>query len=792
MPLEAPIILIHGPNGAGKTSVLSALELVLTGDIAAMRRADKNFCHHLVHQGSKSAIIKLTGLDPSSGHNQANTVRIENGRIIDEGILDKHQAGFFTERCYLAQSTLGRLLEIYQHSDPQKDSPLTKFVKDLLGLDELDALIDGLHDAEDLRRTRKLVYEFQNTEERIKKLRNDHNTATKNIETFTDQLTNEKNLFIELIRCLPQEICGANPPIHDLQQMRNLLESSSEEDTLISLAQYKRELSSIRKSWESLPNDFSAKNRSNLEEEVNAVTLKINQWQKETGSKLENILDKLRDFFPDLPSYASTNPDHAYKTAIDRVNLELNRIISILERNELLVSNLEKLNADIVRIEDRTKLIDEQIINLSSNANDLSRLLAALTPHINNNDCPVCSRNFSETSQESLIGHVQKKITYLTQQASRLSSLATERSELARQLAKLCSDRQDMENQRINDKDKIDLQERQAKLKDTSASLSGIEAEVALGFDLLHKYSIAQQRLSEFRSSDRLTTDLRINTVTLCEKLNQPNLLEAESLTSVLERLLEFLLTEEQRISKLKYDRLNALVSCNAFMEIEKNKQLAEVVATKISGELSQAENAFKVAERVRKQAKEIAQAAKDARTAIVQRVFNESLNSLWRDLFIRLAPTEPFIPSFRLPNSSEGVVAMLETKHRLGANGGAPGAMLSAGNLNTAALTLFLALHLSVDPKFPWLVLDDPIQSMDEVHIAQFAALLRTLSKSHGRKIMIAVHDRPLFDYLALELSPAFPGDRLATVQLSRSNADVTNTETNISSFEKDEAIAA
>jgi exonuclease SbcC len=97
---------------------------------------------------------------------------------------------------------------------------------------------------------------------------------------------------------------------------------------------------------------------------------------------------------------------------------------------------------------------------------------------------------------------------------------------------------------------------------------------------------------------------------------------------------------------------------------------------------------------------------------------------------------------------------------------------MLSAGNLNTAALTLFLALHLSVAPQMPWLVVDDPIQSMDEVHIAQFAALLRTLSKGLGRQIIVAVHEKPLFDYLSLELSPAFPNDRLITIELSR-NAD-------------------
>jgi exonuclease SbcC len=117
---------------------------------------------------------------------------------------------------------------------------------------------------------------------------------------------------------------------------------------------------------------------------------------------------------------------------------------------------------------------------------------------------------------------------------------------------------------------------------------------------------------------------------------------------------------------------------------------------------------------------------------------------------------------------------------------------MLSAGNLNTAALTLFLALHLSVEAKLPWLVLDDPVQSMDEVHIAQFAALLRTLSKDNGRKIVIAVHERSLFDYLALELSPAFPEDRLITVELTRSAESNTITIPKILTYRRDVVLAA
>lgn len=117
---------------------------------------------------------------------------------------------------------------------------------------------------------------------------------------------------------------------------------------------------------------------------------------------------------------------------------------------------------------------------------------------------------------------------------------------------------------------------------------------------------------------------------------------------------------------------------------------------------------------------------------------------------------------------------------------------MLSQGNLNTAALTLFLALHLSVPLRMPWLILDDPVQSMDDVHTAQFAALLRTLSKGMNRQIIIAVHERALFDYLTLELSPAFPGDSLIAVEITRNAKGDAVANPRAFSFEADRAIAA
>lgn len=63
---------------------------------------------------------------------------------------------------------------------------------------------------------------------------------------------------------------------------------------------------------------------------------------------------------------------------------------------------------------------------------------------------------------------------------------------------------------------------------------------------------------------------------------------------------------------------------------------------------------------------KELANRAQALRTSKVNQVFNDELNSVWRELFIRLAPEEAFVPAFALPKTSNGSVeAVLETLYR-------------------------------------------------------------------------------------------------------------------------------
>jgi exonuclease SbcC len=230
---------------------------------------------------------------------------------------------------------------------------------------------------------------------------------------------------------------------------------------------------------------------------------------------------------------------------------------------------------------------------------------------------------------------------------------------------------------------------------------------------------------------------------------------------------LELQASREQVLAAAKV-RLEQVLSSSEHIATLK-ESIAEMAERK-----AQWEGRVQEARRRQAVARAVHEASSKARAAIVQRVFTESLNDVWRSVFTRLAPREPFVPGFGIPNSSKTALELtLETVHVSGRSGGSPQMMLSAGNLNTAALSLFIALHLAVEPVVPCLVLDDPVQSMDEVHVAQFAGLIRVLSKHHARQVVIAVHERELFQYLALELSPAYQGDELITIELGPRSED-------------------
>lgn len=160
VPLDAQVVLVHGSNGMGKTSVLTGIELGLTGQIAHLNETGRPYQAHMAHVDVGHGSIELqttAALDggPTSG-------RVSFGETLEATpLLGDEEAKFFANRCYLPQSALSRLLELYDDQTTGSESRLTQFVNELLGLDPLDALIDGLMASHNVARIRNLVPEYR-------------------------------------------------------------------------------------------------------------------------------------------------------------------------------------------------------------------------------------------------------------------------------------------------------------------------------------------------------------------------------------------------------------------------------------------------------------------------------------------------------------------------------------------------------------------------------------------------------------------------------------------------------
>jgi exonuclease SbcC len=794
VPLDAQVVLVHGSNGMGKTSVLSALELALTGKISHLASDGDGYQSYLTTLETDGGAIELTTTGAyKPGANVCGSLDFSDIKFEPMALLDAADARFFSERCYLPQATLGRLLEIYDDQKTSTTSPLTLFVKELLGLDPLDSLVDGLYPAFNISRVRNLVPGYRQLETLRTSLQGEADANARSITSIRKESERRLASLNAMLAQLP-----ATPPMvidatTKLEILRAVLETGREDDrTLVDLSRIRSELRALTEQWRSLPAEDTSHDRASKERVEQSAAEALSNWRAAKGQALEAVLTELRVSFPDLPSI-DDGPEQARAAALRRAEAEVARCMTLLANTKIAGERRTALETIIQRATARIEELNRALSTGAENAKSLANALAGVAPHVAGESCPVCDRNFGELDKGPLSAHIAAKIASLTSEAGRLQSLANERAEENNRLATAQRDLLSTTGGQLDIKDQADLTVRSAQMASSVQRLKAMANDAAQGTILIVNAAAARNAVSLARRRDELSTSILPEIDAMVAWITARHVNSFDGVTTALaeaERVLSNQIVAAEAVTTLRVRALSELeLYAKDLDQIADLKTANALIAARLVA-VARADSEISDC---RTQAKKISEAADKVRSGIVKAVFNTSLNMVWRDLFVRLAPSEQFVPTFKLPLGDGGKVeAVLETLHRSGKASGSPGAMLSQGNLNTAALTLFLALHLSVPSRMLWLVLDDPVQSMDDVHIAQFAALLRTLSKGMDRQLVIAVHERALFDYLTLELSPAFPGDSLISVEITRNfNGDAVATPKAFS-YEKDRAIAA
>ena len=763
VPLDAKVVLVHGENGVGKTSLLSAIELGLTASVQSLRRADADYARQLLNRSTSRGNVTVKTTGPVG--EQRYEAHLNEMGAHSVTALEPDLASFFGERTYLPQSLLGQLLQIYQEAGSGADSPLAKFVGDLLGLDRLDALEAGLKPLTDVRNVRKVVDGWSHAE--IEKSR---------LDELLDDQRRARGVVSETLQGAIGELSDVCATLElsvevreeALDALANSLLRNEDEAAFDRLTDQRRRLTSIRRELEPPGSDVTKQDALSPTAAAEASSAYAS-WESAHGARIATLRHQIATLLPIalLPSHHAAFGEEA----LPLLQRECKLVAARAEQARLDLEQLTKARGELEVAQRQRATMDEEMSRIPKSAGSLSAVLSELSAYVDGDVCPVCDRDFIELESGSLPDHIHGKVRRLSSSAERLLALGRARSEEQVVAERLEGEIERLEARVLDARTMAAIDRQAAALNQAAMELGELTTTLAQGARLRASEVAARRAISEVHARDVALAAARETLSEFAIALGTVGVADEETFGSAASRLDKLLSGERARLERrLAQRRRGSDLLATISSQLARRADIDSAIAD-YERRWRRADGGLRRAQALREQGISIRKAVDTLRSGIIRREFNDRLNRVWRDLFVRLAPDEPFVPAFHIPPSStQKLQPALITEYRDGGEaGGTPAAMLSAGNLNTAALTLFIALHLSVPKALPWLIFDDPVQSMDDMHIAHFASLLRTLSKEHGRQVVISVHDRQLFEYLKLELSPAFADDSLLTLELSR-----------------------
>lgn len=752
VPLDANVVLVHGANGSGKSSLLHGIELCLTGHVAELEAYPNSYPDCLQHfSASKNAFCSLKYLDTNEAIKERIVTLHKSLAPKSSGdSMARSDVKHFLDRCYLSQSRLAKLLEVYQAVDKErKESPLATFVRELLGLEVLENITSGLEVTRDIRRVRRDIKAYAEFEKEVSALA----MRQESLQTKLNEAIEAANTAARASR---QQIGDGDPKVG----MVNV----SDDELSDQLGQLSADLAKIERAQAVLvgladPNDSVS--AEDLEREI-----------KDRDAIQNDLVVRLRSHAAEFNRFLGravgedTDVDDALQLGDewDSTLVQCERKVSLLTREIATIEEWQRELAAARKTEAEIEFgwqeISKQVKEKGKPDTHLPEALRLLLEKLNDDICPVCDRDYSELQQGSLVTHIQQKLDVLLEREKLVASVLALQEKREKHL-KYISELSKAEEEQLTR-----LQNTQALLQ-TGKFLASRHVELSrLRDSWLHNAQMQRSAKSRLLRVIKARQQSELEIERLNEMEEREGTASAAELTSPLDRA--------ERLRQFISNRIKLLEAEREFRAA--NKKHEETVAG-LREQLGQCKSKRDRLGRVQRRiteivdsSKAVARQASEEKGKVIDRVFSGTLNSLWRDLFQRLVISETFHPILPAPKIARG---RLETRLSAGLAGKVSfqdlAAVLSSGNLNTAALSLFLTLNMVEEPKHHVLILDDPVQNMDDVHVVNLGSLLKTIAHQADRQLIVAIHDQSLFDYLAIELGPTKLGESLITIKVER-----------------------
>jgi exonuclease SbcC len=563
--------------------------------------------------------------------------------------LPNSAASFFSERCYLPQSLLGQLLQIYQDSDSSPDSPLSRFVTELLGLDRLDAIETGLAPVRDVRNLRRTTdrygqveYEKAQLERSLAEHRRTRDAAHKALSDALSALNGARaNL-------------GLNDTVDEsnLDTVSDELRPTPEEATLSDLHDQRRRLEAIAREASRNADADAQQDERALASAHQAARERFRLWQLQFDSPIGDLRARVARILPDI-DVSQPDVQEYQRLALASLREQKRQAEQRSERAVQDTKRAAEIANVLVVARKNLQTMDEEIGRIAANSSALASILAELTSLISTDVCPVCNRDFSEEGKGSLTDHVNHKVRVLTGSAERLLGLSRNRSAQQDQIERLERERAQIEARTVTEKEAIDIDRAVGGLDELILELERRAPAMSDGASLAAAETAARRALSDYQSRNLARTAEMASLTEFALSLGRspPSALDTP------QEVVACLLTVIEEKTSAQNSRITARNGARdwlgqATIELARRKGADERIAADQATH-HRANEALNRAARIRADAQAIKSEVEAVRSRIIGKEFNDRLNRLWRDLFVRLAPNEPYVPSFRIPTGS-------------------------------------------------------------------------------------------------------------------------------------------
>jgi DNA repair exonuclease SbcCD ATPase subunit len=401
---------------------------------------------------------------------------------------------------------------------------------------------------------------------------------------------------------------------------------------------------------------------------------------------------------------------------ISDLDTELRSLEAALEQLPPPPGDLVALRQRIERLGTRssevTSRLEEVIsaVQSESQRHELSRQLAAIALPLLDDHCPVC--------QQAIEVQVVRQ---------RLEELMSTQPRLA------------------------DLREQEASVR---AEASAIAADLQVAEEELTRLTQAESQRASVLSRIELTRSFFLavgtQTVTLTEPLidSTGDAIDRGRVEDLVDRLHTLSMTADRlAIALASSDEERELRTLRADAKTLR-QQHEEASQRRVKSEEAQANWAS------------LLRGARASRLDVVKRRVAQ-MRPLFSDVFLRLNPH----PTFKFLDLEQELfysrgVALPMVEDPVTEMRADPAIVLSSAQANVVALSYFLAMGWVLGSRsLPFVLLDDPLQSLDDVNVLGFSDLCRFLRQ--GRQLVISTHDRRFAGLLERKLTPREPDQR-------------------------------